>query len=62
MPKTYSFEAKIHKTTDKKKLVGNKVKHYEYGTINIRSPELARHIGKKAKVSVKIEKEPNNRD
>lgn len=55
MVQKYEFNVKIHKTTDKKKLATNETKDYEYGTINIRSPELAKHIGKKAKINVKIE-------
>jgi len=55
MAKTYSFSVKIHKTTDKKKLATNEIKNYEYGTINIRSPELAKYIGKEAKVKIKVD-------
>ncbi|MFH1695121.1 MAG: hypothetical protein ABH850_01685 [Candidatus Micrarchaeota archaeon] len=57
MVQKYEFEVKIHKTTDKKKLATKEMKDYEYGTINIRSPELAKHIGKKAKITVKLQKE-----
>jgi hypothetical protein len=46
-----SFKVKIHKTTDKKKVQGRD-KIYEYGAINVRSPELAKYVGKKVKVRV----------
>lgn len=51
MGKIATFTVKVYKTTDKKKLKeGTGV--YEYGTINIRSPELARYVGKTVKVKV----------
>ncbi|HLD59072.1 MAG TPA: hypothetical protein VI977_05590 [archaeon] len=53
---TFEYEGKISKTTDKKKLADNTKKSYDYGTINIRKPELAKHIGKKAKIKITIEK------
>lgn len=46
-----TFTVKIHKTTDKKKLKDD-TKTYEYGAINIRSPELAKYVGKMVKVKV----------
>jgi ribosomal protein S18 acetylase RimI-like enzyme len=46
---------KISKTTDKKKLANKETKTYDYGTINIRKPELAKHIGKKAKIKIIID-------
>ncbi len=52
MAKDLIFKTKIHKTTDKKKLATNETKTYEYGALNIRSPELAKHIGKTVKVKV----------
>ncbi|MFH1256663.1 MAG: hypothetical protein V1494_05235 [Candidatus Diapherotrites archaeon] len=55
MPGKFEFNVKIHKTTDKKKLTSGETKTYDYGTISIRSQELAKHIGKKAKVNVAIE-------
>ena len=55
MPKDLLFEVKIHKTTDKKKLATNEMKEYEYGAINIRSPDLAKYVGKTAKVRVKFD-------
>lgn len=54
MPKEYEFKVKIHKTTDKKRLSTNETKNYDYGTINIRRPELAKHIGKMVKVRIEI--------
>lgn len=54
MVKTFEYEVKICKTTDKKKLVSNQVKNYDYGTISIRKPELAEHIGKTARVKVSL--------
>ncbi len=54
MGKELIFKTKIHKTTDKKKLATNETKTYEYGAINIRSPELAKHIGKKVKVKITL--------
>ncbi len=56
MSKDLIFKVKIHKTTDKKKLATNETKTYEYGAINIRSPELAKYVGKMAKIKVAIEK------
>lgn len=52
MGKELIFEVKVHKTTDKKKLATKETKTYEYGAINIRSPELAQHVGKTVKVKV----------
>ena len=49
-----TFRVKIHKTTDKKKLIDS-TKIYEYGAINIRSSELAKYIGKIVKVKVEQE-------
>jgi hypothetical protein len=49
-----TFTVKIHKTTDKKKLK-EYTKTYEYGAINIRSPELAKYVGKTVKVRVEKE-------
>jgi len=57
MPKELVFEAKIYKTTDKKTLSTNETKNYDYGAINIRSPDLAKFIGNKVKVTIKIEKQ-----
>ena len=54
MVKTFEYKIKICKTTDKKKLAGNKVKNYDYGTISIRKPELSGYIGKTAKVKVSV--------
>ncbi len=56
MVKELVFEAKVYKTTDKKKLSTNETKNYDYGAINIRSPDLAKFIGKRARVTIKIEK------
>jgi hypothetical protein len=55
MPKELVFNAKIYKTSDKKTLSTSEKKTYEYGAINIRSPDLAKFVGKKAKVIVKVE-------
>lgn len=49
-----TFKVKIHKTTDTKKLV-DKTKVYDYGAINIRSPELAKYVGKFVKIKVIVE-------
>lgn len=54
MAKDLIFDVKIHKTTDKKELATKETKVYEYGAINIRSPELAQYIGKNAKIKVTI--------
>lgn len=54
MQKELVFEAKIYKTTDKKTLSTNETKNYDYGAINIRSPELAKFVGKAVKVTVKM--------
>ncbi len=48
------FTVKVHKTTDKKKVQGE-AKIYEYGAINIRSPELVKYVGKRVKVRVEME-------
>jgi len=48
------YTVKIHKTTDNKKLATGEKKAYNYGTINIRKLELAKHIGKKVKVKLEI--------
>jgi len=45
------FKVKVHKTTDKKKVAG-KSKIYDYGAINIRSPDLADYVGKIVKVRI----------
>ena len=50
------FEVKVHKTTDKKKLATNEIKIYDYGAINIRSPELAKYVDKKVKVRIQVKK------
>ncbi|MCX6800615.1 MAG: hypothetical protein NTZ73_00300 [Candidatus Diapherotrites archaeon] len=55
MPEKYQYEAKISKTTDNKKLATGEKKAYNYGTINLRKPELAKYIGKIAKIEVKIQ-------
>ena len=54
MKKIASFDVKIHKTTDTKKLKEGK-KVYNYGAINIRSPELAGYIGRRVRVRVEPE-------
>lgn len=58
---TYEYTTKIHKTTDNKHLISGKTQKYEYGTINLRKPELAQFIGKMAKIVVKVENEPNKK-
>lgn len=45
------LKVKVYKTTDKKKVSG-KSKSYEYGAINIRSPDLAKYVGKTVKVRI----------
>ncbi len=55
MVKTFEYEAKISKTTDKKKLATNETKNYDYGTINLRKTELAKHIGKKVKITILVD-------
>lgn len=49
-----TFKVKIHKTTDTK-TVNEKPKVYEYGAINIRSPELAKYVGKIVKIRVELD-------
>jgi len=49
------YKAKINKTTDNKKLATGEKKAYDYGTINLRKPELAKYIGKKADITIIIE-------
>ncbi|MGI0059949.1 MAG: hypothetical protein ACREBJ_09295 [Nitrosotalea sp.] len=53
-----TFKVKIHKTSDKKKLKEGSVT-YDYGAINIRSPELAKYVGKTVKVKIILEKPIN---
>lgn len=48
---------KVYATTDKKKLSDGTSKKYDYGAINLRSPELFQYIGQK--VRIKIEPIPN---
>ncbi|PIU21643.1 MAG: hypothetical protein COT15_01215 [Candidatus Diapherotrites archaeon CG08_land_8_20_14_0_20_34_12] len=55
MANRFEYEAKISRTTDRKKLATKETKNYDYGTINIRKPELAKYIGKMAKVRITIE-------
>ena len=45
------LKVKVYKTTDKKKVRG-KSKSYNYGAINIRSPDLVDYVGKLVKVRV----------
>lgn len=53
--KDITFEVKVHATSDKKKLKeGTKV--YEYGVINIRSPDLKAYVGKVVKVKISVNK------
>ena len=51
MTKIAEYTVKVHSTKDKKKLKFG-VKEYEYGTINIRDPNLRGHIGKTVKVKI----------
>jgi len=51
----FTYKANISKTTDNKKLSTGEKKAYDYGTINIRKPELAKHIGKKAKITIQVD-------
>jgi len=57
--KDISFEVKVHATSDRKKLKKG-MKLYEYGVINIRSPELKAYVGKIVKIKVSV-KEKNNK-
>jgi uncharacterized Rmd1/YagE family protein len=59
MSEKYQYEARISKTTDNKKLATGEKKTYDYGTINIRKPELAKHIGKTAKVTIELNSKTN---
>ena len=54
MPKKFEYKAKISRTTDKKTLATNETKSYDYGTINIRKPELSKFIGKTARVRITV--------
>ncbi len=51
MAKIAEYKLKIHSTKDKKKLKTGP-KEYEYGTVNIRDPELREYIGKTVKVKI----------
>ena len=55
MKKVFEYKTKISRTTDKKKLASKETKHYDYGTINIRKPELVKHMGKTVKVKIIID-------
>ena len=52
MPELANYLVKIHATKDKKKLKDG-IREYEYGTINIRDPQLRQYIGKIVKISVR---------
>jgi len=54
MGEKLEYVVKIHKTTDNKKLSTGEKKAYNYGTINIRKPELAKFIGQKVKVKLEV--------
>jgi len=56
MTRIATFEVTVHATTDKKKLTTG-IKNYDYGVINLRTPELTEYIGKKVKII--IEKLPD---
>lgn len=45
------LKVKVYKTADKKKVNG-KSKQYNYGAINIRSPDLVDYVGKTVKVRI----------
>lgn len=45
------LKVKVYQTTDKKTVRG-KSKRYNYGAINIRSPDLAEYVGKTVKVRI----------
>lgn len=45
------YKVKVHPTTDRKKLKTG-LKEYEYGTVNIRDPQLKEYIGKTVKVKI----------
>jgi hypothetical protein len=51
MAKIAEYVVKVHSTKDRKKLKEG-IKEYDYGTINIRDPNLRNHIGKTVKVKV----------
>ena len=48
-----TYKIKVSSTFDKKKLK-NGTKRYEYGSISMRSPELAKYIGKTVKVKIEM--------
>ena len=56
-----TFTVKVHKTTDTKKLKESN-KTYEYGAINIRSPDLVKYVGKTVKVRVEQEQATIQKD
>lgn len=46
-----SFKVKVSSTTYKKKLK-DETKNYEYGSVSIKSPELAEYIGQEVDVKI----------
>lgn len=51
----FTYKTKVHRTTDHRKLSTGEKKKYEYGTINIRKIELAKHIEKEVKITVVVD-------
>lgn len=52
------FVARVHKTSDKKKLKDSS-KIYSYGSISIRDPKLNNYIGKKVVIRIFTDQENN---
>ena len=53
------YEVTVSPTTFKKKLKDG-IKKYEYGSISVKNPELAKYIGKKVKIRVTRMEDYNN--
>lgn len=45
-----TFRLKVVNAIDNKKLVGGTIKKYRYGSISVKSPQLANYIGKEIMV------------
>ena len=47
-----TFRLKVINAVDNKKLVGGTIKKYRYGSISVKSPQLADYIGKEVMVRI----------
>ena len=47
-----TYKSRVYSTSDKKKLAKGSKKTYQYGAINIRSPQLKEFIGKDVVITI----------